>query len=288
MPTRTLPARDVTLADGRRLYYKAEESAHIAADGGRPSSLHTTKRGPNGVLRVIITVDDDPDLGEHYHLSTSYPEHTPTPDEVLAVAAALLPDGGHFGAMTPETNKHSLHGHVVHLIEEPPGSARAARRTDNPPSPEAVYITSDDRPGAQALRRPTPSHADHPTLIRAVREELGLAPPFTAPQFRTALDRLRGRRGVLPGTLSPYMCIAKDEQRGTYVIPVPEYAALVEREHAVLHGLGHLLAEHTPLTDGLYTMAQEREAEGVADALFTLMVCEDLRGLAGGAAPSKS
>ncbi len=272
MPTRTLPTRDVTLADGRRLYYHAEESRRLA-ERGTATSVHTTKRGPNGVLRVVVTVDDDPDeRGEHYHLSASYPDDTPTPDEMLAVLAALLPGGGQYGAMTPESHpKQALHGHVVHLVEEPP--AYLAGRAEGSPTPAEVYIDSGARPGAHALRGPTPQHTDHATLVRAVREELGLVPPFTTAAFRAALDRLRGRRGLAPGALPPYDCTRKDEAGQRYVIPVPAYAAVVEREHATAHGLAHLIATHAPLAAGIYTSDQEREAEGIADALCTLMVC---------------
>ncbi len=63
-----------------------------------------------------------------------------------------------------------------------------------------------------------------------------------------------------------------------YVIPVPAYAALVEREHATLHGLGHLIAKHAPLVAGIYTADQKREAEDAADALFTFIICGDDQG----------
>ncbi len=63
-----------------------------------------------------------------------------------------------------------------------------------------------------------------------------------------------------------------------YVIPVPAYAALVEREHATLHGLGHLIAKHAPLVAGIYTADQKREAEDAADALFTFIIYGDDQG----------
>ena len=272
MPTRTLPTRDVMLADGRRLYYHAEESRRLT-ERGKATSVHTTKRGPNGVLRVIVTIDDEPDeRSEHYHLSASYPDATPTPDEMLTVLAALLPGGGEYGAMTPESHPtQALHGHVVHLVEEPP--AYLAGRTEGPPTPDEMYIDSTARPGAHALRGPAPQHADHATLLRAVREELGLVPPFTTAAFRVALDHLRGRRGLVPGALPLYGCTTKDEAGKRYMLPVPAYAALVEREHATAHGLAHIIAKHAPLAAGIYTADQEREAEDMADALFTLIVC---------------
>ncbi len=275
MPTRTLPTRDVTLADGRRLYYQQGESRQYAASG-KQASVYMTKRGPDGALRILVTVDDEPERGEHYHLSASYPDFTPTPDEMLAVVAALLP-GGQYGAMTPESHpQQALHGHVVHLIEEPP--AYAARRADIPPRPEDLYIDSSARPGVHALHGAEPQHADRATLLRAVREELGLAPPFTTDAFRAALDHLRGRRGLAPGALPLSGCATKDEAGKHYVIPVPAYAALVEREHATLHGLAHLIAKHAPLAAGIYTADQEREAEDAADALFTFMICGDAQG----------
>jgi len=110
---------------------------------------------------------------------------------------------------------------------------------------------------------------------------LGLVPPFTTAAFRAALDRLRGRRGLAPGALPPYDCTRQDEAGQRYVIPVPAYAAVVEREHATAHGLAHLIAKHAPLAAGIYTSDQEREAEGIADVLCTLMVCgADQEGLA--------
>ena len=82
MTTRTVPTRDVTLADGRCLYYQHDESRRHA-EAGTHASVYLTKRGPDGALRILITVDDAPDYGEHYHLSGSYPERTPTPDEMM-------------------------------------------------------------------------------------------------------------------------------------------------------------------------------------------------------------
>jgi len=166
------------------------------------------------------------------------------------------------------------------------------------------------RPGVHALHGAEPQHADRATLLRSVHEELGLAPPFTTDAFRAALDHLRGRRGLVPGALplsgcatnrvrpritsslfAPYYASSeakfdyfilrrslKDEAGKRYVIPVPAYAALVEREHATLHGLAHLIAKHAPLAAGIYTADQEREAEDAADALFTFMICGDAQG----------
>ncbi len=64
----------------------------------------------------------------------------------------------------------------------------------------------------------------------------------------------------------------------SWLHPVPAYAALVEREHATLHGLAHLIVKHAPLAAGIYAADQEREAEDAADALFTFMICGDAQG----------
>ncbi len=70
MPTRTLPTRDVTLADGRRLYDQHDESRHHA-ETGTQASIYRTKRGPDGALHLLITVDDEPAHGAHDHRTTS-------------------------------------------------------------------------------------------------------------------------------------------------------------------------------------------------------------------------
>jgi len=275
MPTRTLPTRDVTLADGRRLYYNADESRRTMSSG-QAGSVYLTKRGPAGVLRVLVTIDQEPERGEHYHLSASYPEHTPTPDEVLAVAAALLPGGGHFGAMTPETNKHSLHGHVVHLIEDTPVFLAA--------HPDAQ--AAEGKPAALYIRTPAPEEESAPEdtataldrRLRLFREELGLVPPFTSRDYRTALDRRRARRGLTPGALPVATCTEQRtgaDGRPSFVVPVPAGPLSIEQEHATFHGMAHILRRHQQLATGLYTAEQEREAEALADALMTYSVCGD-------------
>ncbi len=147
MPTRTLPTRDVTLVDGRRLYYQQGESRQHA-NQGQHASVYMTKRGPDGALRILITVDDEPARGEHYHLSGSYPERTPTPDEMVAALKVLIPGGGQFGAVTPERNRHALHGHVVHLIEEPPQYLAQHAREGQPrdETTAEVYARSESSP----------------------------------------------------------------------------------------------------------------------------------------------
>ena len=178
MPTRTLPTRDVTLADGRRLYYQQGQSRQHT-EHGTPASVYMTKRGPNGALRILITVDNEPAHGEHYHLSGSYPDRTPTSDEMLAALKVLIPGGGQFGAVTPERNRHALHGPVVHLIEE-------YARSESPP-----------------VAGPTDDAATHATYLRMVRDDFALTPPFTTAALRDALDQVRARRSLPRGWLPP-------------------------------------------------------------------------------------
>lgn len=263
MITRTLPTRDVTLSDGRRLYYQQDLSRQHAALG-TSASVYQTKRGPAGALRVLLTIDDLPERGEHYHLSASYPDHMPTPDEMLAVVAALLP-GGRYGALTPERNRHALHGHVVHLVEETPTYV-AQREASSGAEAGDVYAQTPP---------PAPADADAPPdgvaeILEAVRVELGLAPPFTTERFREALDRLRARRGLEPGALPPYTCTERNEAGTGFVIPYPADAPRVDQEHAKYHGLAHVMLKHQPLAAGIYTAAQERDAEAMADALMTV------------------
>ncbi len=77
MPTRTLPTRDVTLADGHSLYDQHDESRQHA-EAGTQASVYRTKRGPDGALHLHITVDDEPAHGARppHHLSDSYPTGT--------------------------------------------------------------------------------------------------------------------------------------------------------------------------------------------------------------------
>ncbi len=70
MPTRTLPTRDVTLADGHRLYDQHDESRQHA-EAGTQASVYRTKRGPDGALHLLITVNDEPTHGARDHPSTS-------------------------------------------------------------------------------------------------------------------------------------------------------------------------------------------------------------------------
>ena len=70
MPTRTVPTRDVTLADGHRLYDQHDESRHHA-EAGTQASVYRTKCGPDGALHLLITVNDEPTHGARDHPSTS-------------------------------------------------------------------------------------------------------------------------------------------------------------------------------------------------------------------------
>jgi len=66
-----LPTRDVTLADGRRLYYQQEESRRHA-QAGKQASVYMTRRGPDGTLHILIALDDEPTHGAHDHLTTAW------------------------------------------------------------------------------------------------------------------------------------------------------------------------------------------------------------------------
>jgi len=268
MTTRTLPTRDVTLADGRRLYYQQGESRQHA-ETGTQASVYMTKRGPDGALHILITVDDEPERGEHYHLSGSYPARTPTPDEMAAALRALIPGGGRFGVMTPERNPKISHGHVVHLVEETPRFLARHRAADADKPPE-VYARSA---GSPTRTDATDDAAKLTERLEHLRIDLGLVPPFTADELREALDQVRARRGWRPGTPPPYSCT---EQRGKdIVIPYPSNLSPSEQEHAQWHGIGHLILEHQQLATGIYTAEQERDAEEWADAMMTYVLCGD-------------
>ena len=275
MPMRTLPTRDVTLADGRRLYYQQGESRQYA-DRGKQASVYMTKRGPAGALRLLLTVDDEPGHGEHYHLSGSYPEQTPTPDEMVAAIRALIPGGGQFAAVTPERNRYARHGHVVHIIEETPQYLARLRAADmdTPPEPYAhsrpsPAVTSEpgsDTPGD------TRTHAER---LEHLRIDLGLVPPFTSAELREALNQVRARRGWHLGAPPPYSCTEQEQRGKELVVPYPSNVSPSEQEHAQWHGIAHIVYEHQQLAPGIYTAKQERDAEGWADAMMTYTICGD-------------
>ena len=253
MPTRTLPTRDVTLADGHRLYYQQGESRQHAAHG-KHASVYMTKRGPDGALRILITVDDEPDYGEHNHLSGSYPERTPTPDEMMAALKVLIPGGGQFGAITPARNRHALHGHVIHLMEETP-QYLAQRAREGQPRDETtaeVYARSEPSPAAD----PEDEAATHAEYLRMVRDDFGLTPPFTTAELRDALDQVRARRGLPLGWLPTYSCTEKRDK--DVMIPYPSNVPKAEQEHAKWHGIAHVVLEHPQLATGVYAVEQER------------------------------
>jgi len=270
MPTRTLPTHDVTLADGRRLYYQQGESRQYAASG-KHASVYMTKRGPDGALRILVTVDDEPERGEHYHLSGSYPVRTPTPDEMVAALKVLIPGGGQFGAVTPARNRHALHGHVVHLIEEPPQylTRRAGEGQPRDETTAEVYARSEPSPDAE----PEDEAATRAEYLRMVRDDFGLTPPFTTAELRDALDQVRARRGLPLGWLPTYSCTEKRDK--DVMIPYPSTVPKAEQEHAKWHGIAHVVLEHPQLATGVYAVEQERAAEAWADAMMTYSICGD-------------
>jgi hypothetical protein len=276
MPTRTLPTRDVTLADGRRLYYQQEESRRCA-EAGKATAVYMTKRGPDGALRILITVDDEPERGEHYHLSGSYPERTPTPDEMMDALKILIPGGGQFGALTPERNAQALHGHVVHLVEETPQYLARRARAGQPRDDTTAEVYALGAPSPPIA--PTDDAAKRAEQLRMVRDDFGLTPPFTAVDLRDALDQVRARRGLPPGWLPTDSCT---ERRGAHgeniVIPYPSNVPKAEQEHAQFHGIAHIVLKHQHLATGVYTAEQEREAEEFADEMMTYSICGDQEG----------
>ncbi len=271
MPTRTLPTRDVTLADGRRLYYQQGESRHYA-DQGQHASVYMTKRGPGGALRILITVDDEPERGEHDHLSGSYPEQTPTPDEMLEALKVLIPGGGQFGAITPAHNRDARHGHVVHLIEETPQYLAQRTREGQPRDDATAEVYA--RGGPSPTIEPTDDAAQHAEQVRMVRDDVGLTPPFTSAALRDALDHVRARRGLPLGWLPTYSCTERRGDRGeNIIIPYPSNVPKAEQEHATFHGIAHIVLEHPQRATGVYTVEQEREAEKFADEMMTYSIC---------------
>jgi hypothetical protein len=273
MPTRTLPTRDVTLADGRRLYYQQEESRRCA-EAGKATAVYMTKRGPDGALRILITVDDEPERGEHYHLSGSYPERTPTPDEMMDALKVLIPGGGQFGALTPERNANALHGHVVHLVEETPHYLAHRARDGQPRDDTTAEVYARGEPSPPIA--PTDEAAKRAEQLRMIRDDFGLTPPFSTAELRDALDQVRARRGLPPGWLPTYSCTERRGVRGeNIVIPYPSNVPKAEQEHAQFHGIAHIMLDHQQLTTGVYTAEQEREAEEWADEMMTYSICGD-------------
>ena len=210
--------------------------------------------------------------GEHYHLSGSYPERTPTPDEMVAALKVLIPGGGQFGAVTPERNRHALHGHVVHLIEEPPQYLAQHAREGQPrdKTTAEVYARSESSPPIA----PTDAAAPHAAYLRMVRDDFGLTPPFTTAELRDDLDQVRARRGLPRGWLPPYSCTEKRDK--DTMIPYPSNVPKAEQEHAKWHGIAHIVLEHMQLATGVYAVEQEREAEAWADVMMTFSVCGTL------------
>jgi hypothetical protein len=104
-------------------------------------------------------------------------------------------------------------------------------------------------------------------LQRALREDFGLRIPFTAEEFRTALDRVRARRGMRPGELPPLRCTCRQPD-GTFVIPVPRELSPAEQEHLKYHQLAHIVLKHAQSGKTHYTTREERDAEAFADAMM--------------------
>jgi len=273
MPTRTLPTRDVTLADGLRLYYQQEENRRCA-EAGKATAVYMTKRGPDGALRILITVDDEPERGEHYHLSGSYPARTPAPEEMMEALKVLIPGGGQFGVVTPERNRHALHGHVVHLVEETPQYLARRARAGQPRDDTTAEVYALGAPSPPIA--PTDDAAKRAEQLRMVRDDFGLTPPFTAVDLRDALDQVRARRGLPPGWLPTDSCTERRGAHGEHiVIPYPSNVPQAEQEHAQYHGIGHIMLKHQQLATGVYTTEQEREAEEFADEMMTYAICGD-------------
>jgi len=272
MTTRTLPTRDVTLTDGRRLYYQ-QDYTRAGAAANQPHSFYKTKRA--GGLIVLITIDTLPERGEHYHVSVSYPDHTPTPDEVLSVLKALLPGGGQFGALPPERNPNSLHGHVVHVNEETP-TYRAYRKRMGDDTPSEVYIESQANSTPTAPEDTEYTDTQHAARLQMIRDDLGLVPPFTVAELREVLDQVRAKRGLPPGALPQYPCTERQGQ--AIVVPYPSNLSRAEQEHAQWHGIAHVALEHQQLAVGIYSAEQEREAEAWAGEMMVYSICGDAEG----------
>lgn len=103
-------------------------------------------------------------------------------------------------------------------------------------------------------------------LQRALREELGLRIPFTAEEYRAALDRVRAQRGTASGDLE--LPCTQLRENGTFVLPVPEYLSLVEQEHRKFHQLAHVVLKHARPGKTRYTAEEEQYAEAFADAMM--------------------
>lgn len=98
-------------------------------------------------------------------------------------------------------------------------------------------------------------------VIRALRDDLGLAGPFTPEEYQAARV-LRGRAE----RLAPRCMVTA--RRGLYAVPDVDALTPAEQEHSRLHHLGHRLLQQRPHPRRGYSAEQEVEAESIADILM--------------------
>ncbi len=103
-------------------------------------------------------------------------------------------------------------------------------------------------------------------LQRALREELGLSIPFTAEEYRAALDCKHAQRGRKPSQRA--LRCTQMTTSGTFVLPVPNNLSPIEEEHCKFHQLAHVVLKHTRPGKTRYTLEEERYAEAFADAMM--------------------
>jgi hypothetical protein len=108
---------------------------------------------------------------------------------------------------------------------------------------------------------------DIAALQRALLHELGLHIPFSAEEYRAALEHARVRHGTRSGGL-PLVPCTQQRRDGTFVIPVPDDLSMVEEEHRVFHQLAHVFLNHARPGKSLYSAVEERAAEAFADAMM--------------------
>src|SRR5579875_2183095 len=100
-------------------------------------------------------------------------------------------------------------------------------------------------------------------IQRSLRWEFGLNIPFTAAEFRTALDRVRASRGVLPGRSMRRQC-PRLRANHTFTISVPAGVTRVEQEHIQFHQLAHIALQHIREAGSAYSDQEEDAAEAFA------------------------
>lgn len=296
MPQRTLPTRDLTMPGGARLYYKGDLSQRLGVSAH--GSLYESTRAA-GNLHVVLTIDETPKRGEHYHLSISAPDRTPAAEELVAVCRAFFDEetARRFSAVDPAHNPHSMQGHVVHLFEDTEQfrADQADRRHEAAIIGEADGTVSVHGPGRAkdlkhaaavqaALAGPTrpqrrTDQTEHEVLVRAVHEELGLSVPFTVEEFAAAFDRV-----YPPAVRARHRPACTTRQGRNVTIPVPSGVRVLEEAFHTYHGLMHVALEHAADRSGRYTAAQEEQADLAALAMMTYSLCgqpDDSPGAAG-------